>query len=155
MANLPLQTHNLLTSKKQTIAVAESCTGGLLSSLLTQFSGSSKYFIAGIVTYSNESKIKLLRIPKYILLENGAVSEKVARLMAKNIKLITKADLGIGITGIAGPTGGSAQKPVGTVFIALAKNKKLICRKFIFKGNRSTIRKQAALKSLYLLNKTI
>ncbi|MBI4707022.1 MAG: CinA family protein [Candidatus Omnitrophica bacterium] len=155
MTNLPLQLHKLLIKENKTIAIAESCTGGLLSSLLTRLPGSSKYFILGIVTYSNTAKEKFLKIPKSILLKNGAVSEKVAKLMAKNVRQAAKTDFGIGITGIAGPTGGSTQKPVGTVFIALTKDKKVICKKLVFKGNRNTVRKQAALKSLALLKDLI
>jgi len=143
--------HKLLLKKSRTIAVAESCTGGLLSTLLTRLSGSSKYFILGTVVYSNRTKCSLLKIPGDVINRYGAVSEKVAKAMAKSIRIIARTDYGIGITGIAGPTGGSAQKPVGTVFIAIADKNKQIARKFIFKGNRASIRKQAALKALYLL----
>ena len=145
------QTHNLLIKKKKNIAVAESCTGGLLCNYLTQIPGSSKYFILGVVLYSNKAKEDILKIPADIIAEKGAVSKDVAGLLAKSVRLIAKADFGIGITGIAGPTGGSKEKPVGTVFIAIdAKNKK-ICKKFNFRGSRLAIRKRAALKALELL----
>ena len=145
------QTHNLLIKKKKNIAVAESCTGGLLCNYLTQIPGSSKYFVLGVVLYSNEIKEDILKIPADIIAKKGAVSKDVAGLLAKSVRLIAKTDFGIGITGIAGPMGGSKEKPVGTVFIAIdAKNKK-ICKKFNFRGSRLAIRKRAALKALELL----
>ncbi len=147
--------HKLLIKKRKTIAVAESCTGGLLSTLLTHISGSSKYFLLGTVVYSNISKNSLLKIPLSTIRLNGAVSTEVAGKMAESIRKLAKTDYGIGITGIAGPSGGSIEKPVGTVFIALAEKNKQICRKFIFKGNRASIRKQAAFKALQLLKKLI
>jgi PncC family amidohydrolase len=151
MENIILQTHNLLLKKNLTISTAESCTCGILSSLLTRYPGSSKYFILGTATYSNLAKTKILNIPKKIITKYGAVSQKVASLMAKNIRKISRTDLSIGITGVAGPTGGSSDKPVGTVFIALESKNKSVCKKFIFKGNREDIRKQAALKALKIL----
>jgi nicotinamide-nucleotide amidase len=149
------QIHNLLLKRKKTIAVAESCTGGLLSTLLTDISGSSGYFILGTVVYSNFSKNLLLKVPLSVIRKNGAVSKVVAEKMAASIRKLAKTDYGIGITGIAGPTGGTIQKPLGTVFIALAGKNKQICQRFIFKGNRTSIRKQAALKALQLLKKLI
>lgn len=105
--------------------MAESCTGGLLSNLLTQIPGSSKYFILGVVAYSNQAKENILKIPRDIIVKKGAVSKNVAELLAKAVRLMAKTDFGIGITGTAGPTGGSREKPVGTVFIAIdTKNKK-------------------------------
>ena len=147
------QIHESLIKNKKTLAVAESCTGGLLSKLLTDFSGSSHYFIMGLVAYSNTIKVRILKIPHRIILEKGAVSEEVARLMAKSARKIAKADIGLGITGIAGPCGGSKEKPVGTVFIAIDTQSKHICKKFYFKGNRAAIRKNAALKALTLLKR--
>jgi len=135
----------------KTIAVAESCTGGLTSYLLTEKSGSSKYFMLGVVAYSNQAKAKILGIPQGLIRKKGAVSSDVALLMAKNVRTIAKTDFGVGITGIAGPTGGSKEKPVGTVFIAIANKDHTVSRKFLFKGNRSSVRKQAALKALKLL----
>lgn len=145
------QIHKRLLNKKKTVAVAESCTGGLVSSALTQLSGSSAYFKLGIVAYSNQAKSRLLGIPAGLITRKGAVCAEVARCMAEEIREITNSDIGIGITGIAGPTGGSSQKPVGTVFIAAASKSKTLCRKFRFKGNRTAIRKKATLEALKLL----
>lgn len=143
--------HNRLIKKAITIAVAESCTGGLLSKTLTDISGSSDYFILGIVAYSNSAKKSLLKIPVKIISLKGSVSQEVAQRMAQQVRKIAEADIGIGINGIAGPTAGTRTKPVGTVFIAIdGKNKKL-SKKFRFSGNRSTVRKEAALKALELL----
>ena len=151
MKNLIKSIHKTLIKNGKTIATAESCTGGVLAGLLTQLSYSSKYFSLGLITYNNQTKTKILKIPSSAINKYGAVSKEVACLMAKNVKHIAKTDLGIGITGIAGPTGAIPKKPVGTVFIAVANKNKTICRKFIFHGNRSSIRKQSALKTLQLL----
>jgi len=145
------QAHNRLIKKGLKLAIAESCTGGLLASMLTELSGSSKYLILGLVTYSNESKTSLLKIPAALIAKKSAVSYEVAELMARNARILAKADLGVGITGIAGPAGGVAGKPVGTVFIAVNSKSKQLYQKFLFKGNRSSIRKQSALKALELL----
>ena len=145
------QIHKLLLKNNLTIAVAESCTGGLVSSLLTQAPGSSGYFILGVVVYSNVSKNKILSIPNKLIEEKGAVSKQVAAKLAESVRKIAGADFGIGITGIAGPTGATPNKPVGTVFISIAARKKTICKEFHFTGNRTTIRKKSALKSLELL----
>ncbi|MDP3731919.1 MAG: CinA family protein [Candidatus Omnitrophota bacterium] len=145
------QVHKLLIKNKKTVAVAESCTGGLLSNFLTQLPGSSKYFILGVVVYSNKTKENILTIPANVIAKKGAVSKNVAELLAKSVRLIVKADFGIGVTGIAGPGGGSKEKPVGTVFIAIDTKNNKICKKFNFTGSRSTIRKKAALKALELL----
>jgi len=148
------QIHKLLIKSNSTISAAESCTGGILASLLTQYSGSSQYFVLGLITYSNAAKTGVLKISKALIERKGAVSQEVARAMAKGVRRLAKTDFALSTTGIAGPTGGSMQKPVGTVFIAIASKNKLICKKFHFKGSRSAIRKSAALKSLELL-KTI
>ncbi len=149
------QVHELLIKNKKTISVAESCTGGLISFLLTQRSGSSSYFILGLVTYSNEAKNRILKIPSSLITKKGAVSKEVARKMAQSCRKIAKTDLGLSITGIAGPTGATPDKPLGTVFIAVSSSRITMCNKFIFKGNRGQIRKQAALKSLEMLRKLI
>jgi len=149
------QIHKRLLKSGKTVAAAESCTAGLLSSSLTHFSGSSRYFTLGLVTYSNKTKEDILKIPSAIIREKGAVSQEAALLMARNIRNLAKSDFGVSITGIAGPTGGSPRKPVGTIFIALSNKTKTICKKFIFKGNRNSIRKQACLKALELLIKLI
>jgi nicotinamide-nucleotide amidase len=151
MKDIINQVHRFLIKNKKTIAVAESCSGGLLSSLLTQISGSSQYFILGIIAYSNKAKKTLLKIPSSLLTKYGAVSEEVSNMMAQQIRRIAKTDFGIGITGIAGPTGGTEQKPRGTVFIAIDSRTEKFCKKFHFQGSRLKIRKTAALKTLELL----
>jgi PncC family amidohydrolase len=138
-----------------TVAVAESCTGGLLAGALTSLSGSSAYFISGAVVYSNSAKQQALNVPALMLKKYGAVSDPVGRALAENIRKKARTDFGIGITGIAGPTGGSAAKPVGTVFIAVSTRAKTVCRRFLFKGTRSSIRKQSVKEALVLLNKNI
>ena len=126
------------------IAVAESCTGGLISSRITDISGASDYFEAGITTYSNESKIRLLNVPEDIIDRYGAVSEETAKAMAEGVKKTVHADIGVSVTGIAGPTGGTEGKPVGTVFIGLATKKATYVRKFFFDGNRLEIRRKTS-----------
>jgi nicotinamide-nucleotide amidase len=153
MKGIVAKVHDLLIKKKKTLAVAESCTGGLASNILTQISGSSRYFILGMVVYHNKVKEKVLKIPSSMIAKKGAVSEEVARRMAEAVRKIAGTDFGIGITGIAGPTAGSAEKPVGTVFIAINSRDKKISKKFWFSGNRLTIRKKTALKSLELLKR--
>ena len=145
------QAHKSLLKCRKTISIAESCTGGLLSTLLTELSGSSKYFYLGLVTYSNIAKSKILGVPGRVIAKSGAVSAPVARLMAEKVRNLAKTDLGIGITGIAGPTGGTSNKPVGTVFIAVADRNNTICNKFSFKGTRSNIRRKSALSALKML----
>lgn len=151
MAKLELEINKLFIKKKKTLAVAESCTAGLLSNLITNIPGSSKYFILGVIAYSNKSKISVLKIPKDIMVKNGAVCSQVAQLMAKSIRRLAKTDFGVGVTGIAGPAGGSANKPVGTVFIAIDSPHKKIGKRFYFKGTRLVIKKKAAHKALELL----
>lgn len=143
--------HKALINKQKTLAVAESCTGGFLSSLLTRFAGSSKYYILGVVTYSNKAKENILKIPHSIIQKNGAVSKPVAEMMADHIRRLAKTDYGIGVTGIAGPGGASPKKPKGTVFIAVSSLSRKICKKFVFYGNRNLVQKKAALKALNLL----
>lgn len=151
MEHIIKQTHTILLKRKYTIAVAESCTGGLLAQLLTEFSGSSKYLLLGVIAYSNKAKEKILRIPPILLSKHGAVSPEVASGMAKSVRNLAGADYGIGVTGIAGPTGGTPAKPVGTVFIAVAGKHIMICKKFHFAGKRYTVRKKTALASLGIL----
>jgi nicotinamide-nucleotide amidase len=126
----------LLTREKLTLALAESCTGGLLADRLTNVPGSSAFFERGLVTYSNASKEELLRVPPEVIGQHGAVSEETAVLMAEGVRKMAHTDLGIAITGIAGPDGGTEAKPVGTVFIALADEKKTVCRHFSFRWDR-------------------
>jgi nicotinamide-nucleotide amidase len=126
----------LLIEKKMTLAVAESCTGGLISNRLTNIAGSSAFFERGIVTYSNAAKIKLLDVPADGIEKYGAVSEETARLMAEGIRKIAGTDLGLSATGIAGPTGGSVDKPVGTVYLALSDSAQTICAHHVFRWDR-------------------
>jgi len=151
MVNLNLDIKRLFTKKNYTLSVAESSSGGLLSHLVTNIPGSSQYFILGVIAYSNAAKTSILKIPRKIIFKNGAVSSKVARLMASSVKKLAKSDFGIGITGIAGPGGGSKSKPVGTVFIAIDGPAKKICQRFSFKGSRLAIKKAAAQTALRLL----
>lgn len=150
-----MQIHKLLLKKGKTIAVAESCTSGLLAKLLTEPSGSSRYFIAGIIAYSNRAKTELLGVPASLLSKKGAVSKVTALTMARRIRKIAHTDIGIGITGIAGPAGGTPLKPVGTVFIALADGRNDLCKKFLFKGTRNSVRQDAALQALILLQRSL
>jgi len=140
-----------LAAKKLTIAVAESCTGGLIAHRLTDVSGSSVYFERGAVTYSNAAKVELLGVPADIIEKHGAVSEETARLMAEGVRKMAKTDIGLSSTGIAGPTGGTKEKPVGTVYIALADGNQTICRHYAFRWDRrrnKLVSSEAALMML-------
>jgi len=141
----------ILLGKKLTLAVAESCTGGLLSTMLTSVPGSSAYFLQGLVTYSNRAKMDLLGIKPALLREHGAVSAEVAKAMAENVRRRAASDLSLAISGVAGPDGGTEEKPVGLVYIALATPQKLDCRKLTFLGTRESIRERAAVTALNLL----
>ena len=141
--------------KKLTITTAESCTGGMISSAIVHINGSSKIFKSSLIVYSNDMKSKLLNIPNDLITKNGAVSEIIAFKMAKNSLTIAKANLSIAVTGIAGPTGGSIDKPVGLVWIGIGTNKKIITNKYQFNGNRLKIRQNATYEALKLTNKTI
>lgn len=145
------QIHRTLLTRQKTVSLAESCTGGIISSLLTSQSGSSGYFLSGVVAYSNKSKELLLGIPEKTIVKYGAVSEKIAKLMAENIRKKTNADFGLSVTGLAGPSGANKNKPVGTVFISLSDENRNICRKFSFSGSRQSIRKKSAQEALKLL----
>ena len=139
---------NILKERKLTIAVAESCTGGLITSRLTDIPGSSEYLERAAVTYSNAAKISLLGVPAAIIEKHGAVSEETARLMAEGIRKMAGTDLGLASTGIAGPDGGSEEKPVGTVYLALSDSDQTICRHYVYKWDRKRnkhIFSQAAL----------
>lgn len=136
-----------------TLAVAESCTGGLISSRITDVSGSSKYFKMGVVAYSNRAKEVLLGISKKYMQKYGAVSKQAALKMAKGVRLLARANIGIGVTGIAGPTGGTKHKPIGLVYIALAGDKKQIVKEFRFKGHRKDVKFQASQAALDMIIK--
>ena len=145
-----------LKKKKLTLAIAESCTGGLLSSSITEISGSSKVFKFGLVTYSNKSKNKILKVPNEIIKKNGAVSIQCCLSMVKNLSKIGKSSISISITGIAGPGGGSKDKPVGLVYIGLKKGSNLKALKYIIKNKgRSYIQKTIVKKSINLLKEMI
>ena len=141
-----------LIKKKIKISIAESCTGGLLSSTITSASGSSKVFSLGLVAYSNMSKIKILKIPKKIIKKYGSVSKEVCLAMVKNINKIGKTNISVSITGIAGPSGGTKTKPVGLVYIGIKKSRKIKVVKYLFKNKgRTNIQKIAVSKSLGLI----
>ena len=145
-----------LTKKKLKISFAESCTGGLLSSTITSLNGSSKIFNLGLVTYSDQSKIKLLKVPKKIIRKYGAVSEQVCLAMVKSIGKISKTSLSVSITGIAGPTGGTSRKPVGLVYIGIKKGNLIKVKKYLFKNKgRSYILRASVYKSLRLILSTL
>ena len=135
----------------KTLSVAESCTGGLLGHLLTSVPGSSDYFMGGVIAYNNRVKISQLRVSKTSLKKFGAVSETVAKEMAKNVRRLFKTDLGVAVTGIAGPKSGDSKKPVGLVYIAVSNSKKVICKKFLFHGSRAQIKSLSAHSALKLL----
>ncbi len=145
----------ILLRRKKTVSLAESCSGGLLAHRLTNVSGSSKYFQLGLVTYSYESKEKMLKIPRALLLKHGAVSAQVTTLMASNVRKILNTDFGIGITGIAGPTGATKKKPLGLTYVAISTKTETICHEYIFKGSRLVIKKQATDKALQLFLKLL
>ena len=141
-----------LKKKKLTLAIAESCTGGLLSSSITGIGGSSKVFKFGLVTYSNKSKNKILKVPNKIIKKYGAVSIQCCLSMVNNLSKIGKSNISISVTGIAGPGGGSKNKPVGLVYIGLKKGNKVKVNKYLFKKKgRSYIQKATVKKSLKLI----
>ena len=141
-----------LIKNKLKISIAESCTGGLLSSAITSVSGSSKVFNLGLVTYSNQSKINLLKVPKNIIKKYGTVSEQVCLAMVKNISKIDKTDMSVSITGIAGPNGGTKKKPVGLVYIGVMKTNKIKINKYLFKNRgRAFIQRSAVSKCIGLI----
>ena len=145
-----------LSKKKLKISFVESCTGGMLSSTITSVSGSSKVFHLGLITYSIKTKISLLKIPKKIIKNYGAVSKECCLLMVKSLNKISKANISVSITGIAGPNGGTKLKPVGLVFIGIKKGNKIIVKKNIFKNkNRIAIQKATVKTSLKTINKII
>ena len=142
----------LLSKKKLKISFAESCTGGLLSSSITSISGSSKVFTIGLVTYSNQSKISLLKVNKKTILKHGAVSYETCLSMVKNLNRISKTNISVSITGVAGPKGGTKTKPVGLVFIGLKKGNKTVIKRFLFKNkNRNSIQITTVNKALNLI----
>ena len=142
----------LLRKKRLKVSFVESCTGGLLSSSITLISGSSKVFNLGLITYSNQAKINILKIPKRIIMRHGAVSYETCLSMVKNLSKISKTDISISVTGIAGPKGGTKQKPVGLVFIGIKKGNKTLVKKHLFKNKkRTSFQRAAVIKALNLI----
>ncbi len=141
----------LLVTQRQTLTVAESCTGGRLADLLTGVPGSSDFFKLGLIVYSNEAKHKLLKIPEELIRRHGAVSEPVAEAMARSARQILKTDFGMAVTGIAGPGGGTAHKPVGLVYIAVCTAQETLCVQCRFRGGRADIKNQSAHAALNML----
>ncbi len=146
----------ILTKKKLKIAFAESCTGGMLASKITSVSGASKVFGIGFVTYSNQAKINVLKVNKSIIQKYGAVSPKCCEAMVKNLAKISKAQINVSITGIAGPNGGTKTKPIGLVYIGVKKNNKLLITKNIFKQkSRKAIQNATVKRTLEIIKSTI
>ena len=142
----------ILIKKRLKISFAESCTGGLLSSYITSISGSSKIFTLGLVAYSNQSKINILKVPKRIIMKHGAVSYETCLSMVKNLNKISKTNISVSITGVAGPKGGTKQKPVGLVYIGIKKGNKTSVKKYLFKNKkRILIQKMTVNKALSLI----
>jgi len=139
------------TTNELRIAVAESCTGGYISHMITNVSGASKVFERGIVSYSNEAKIEILKVDSGIIQEFGAVSHQVAKKMAENVRSISKVNIGIGITGIAGPLGGSKEKPVGLVYIGFSTESETFIEKKVFKTDRITFKKKVLEEVILML----
>jgi len=142
----------LLIKKKIKVSFVESCTGGLLASTVTSINGASKVFNLGLITYSNQSKIKVLKVNKNIIKKYGAVSYECCKSMVNNLAKISKANINISITGIAGPKGGTKQKPVGLVYIGIKKGNKIKVKEYLFKSQkRSSIQKATVKKALDLI----
>ena len=143
---------SLIKRKRMKLSIAESCTGGMLSSAITSVSGSSKVFTMGLVTYSNQAKTSILKVPQKLIKKNGAVSGQCCLAMVNNLSKISKSKICVSITGIAGPKGGSKQKPVGLVYIGIRVGKKVVVNKCNFRNNgRLFIQKQTVKKTLNLL----
>ena len=156
MSNLSLKIVKLLIKKRLTISFAESCTGGLLASSITSISGSSKIFNIGLVTYSNNAKVQFLKVPKKIITKYGAVSFETCLSMVENLSKISKSNISISITGIAGPKGGTKEKPVGLVYIGIKKGGKTIIKKNLFKSkNRILIQEETVKKAHRMILNTL
>ena len=152
MKNLAYKVVKKLIKKKLKISFAESCTGGMLSSTITSISGSSKVFNMGLVTYSNKAKMSVLKVPKKIITKYGAVSKECCLSMVKNISKISKANISVSITGIAGPKGGTKSKPVGLVYIGIKKGNKIIIKENFFKStSRISIQRATVNNSLEII----
>jgi PncC family amidohydrolase len=156
MQNLANNLVKKLIQKKLKISFAESCTGGMLSSTITSVNGSSKVFNLGLITYSNKAKINILKVPKKIISKYGAVSKECCLSMLKNLSKISKTNISLSITGIAGPNGGTKLKPVGLVYIGIKRGNKITIKENLFKDkNRISIQKTTVNTSLKMINKII
>ena len=152
MKELSKKVINLLKKKKLKISFAESCTGGMLASSITAIRGSSKIFTLGLITYSNQSKINILKVRRNIIIKHGAVSYETCLSMVKNLSLISKTHVSVSITGVAGPGGGTKSKPVGLVYIGVKKGKKILIKKYLFKSKkRIAIQRSSVNKALNLV----
>ena len=152
MKELSIKVINLLRKKKFKISFAESCTGGMLASSITAIRGSSKIFTLGLITYSNQSKINILKVRRNIIIKYGAVSYETCLSMVKNLSLISKTHISVSITGVAGPGGGTKSKPVGLVYIGVKKGKKILIKKYLFKSKkRKVIQRSSVNKALNLV----
>tara|TARA_Y100000741_G_C18059290_1_gene479800 strand:- start:146 stop:619 length:474 start_codon:yes stop_codon:yes gene_type:complete len=147
MKHLAQKIVKLLRLKKMKLSLAESCTGGLLASNITSISGASKIFTLGLVTYSNQSKIKILKVPKKIIIKHGAVSYETCLSMVQNLSKISRSNISLSITGIAGPKGGTKNKPVGLVYIGIKKGTKILIKKYLFKSKNRFVIQKASVKS--------
>ena len=147
MKNLSQKVVKLLRFKKIKVSLAESCTGGLLASSITSIIGASKIFTLGLVTYSNQSKIKILKVPKKIIIKHGAVSYETCLSMVQNLSKISRSNISLSITGIAGPKGGTKNKPVGLVYIGIKKGTKILIKKYLFKSKNRFVIQKASVKS--------
>jgi nicotinamide-nucleotide amidase len=152
MKELSKKVINLLRKKKLKISFAESCTGGMLASSITAIKGSSKIFTLGLITYSNQSKINILKVRRNIIIKHGAVSYETCLSMVKNLSLMSKTHVSVSITGVAGPGGGTKSKPVGLVYIGVKKGKKILIKKYLFKSKkRKVIQRSSVNKALNLV----
>jgi len=152
---LASQVGQLLRRRVLTVSVAESCTGGRLGDRITDVPGSSDYFMGGVISYSNAAKVSLLGVDSAMLASKGAVSREVAIQMASGVRRRFKTDIGVGVTGIAGPAGGSRAKPVGLVFIAVCSETDTACAKKMFKGSRTSIKRQSTEEAIRMLQQFI
>lgn len=152
---LEYEISRLCIKSKSTISIAESCTGGMISSRITNVPGSSQYFLGGFVVYSNDAKVKFLDVPPLDLQKFGAVSPQVAHCMAEGVRRVFMSSVGLSVTGIAGPGGGTEEKQVGLVYIGVSDSKKSSIYEYIFKGDRRRIREETTLKALEILKQSL
>ena len=156
MKSLAKKVLNKLKKRKLTISVAESCTGGLLSSVLTSIPGASQFYKMGLVPYSNQSKRTLLKIPNKLLIKYGAVSKQTCLAMVKNLNNVAKSQVSVSTTGITGPSGGTLLKPIGLIYVGIKTKKKTVCRKFLIKNKgRNYIQRETVKKTLRLILKHV